>query len=711
MELVAPAGNYNALVAAVNNGADAVYLGLPDFGARAKAENFTFDSLKDAIAYAHLFGTKVFVTLNTLIKDDEMPRAIDSAKTAYLSGADAAIVQDVRLIKNLKRELPDFTLHASTQMGIHNAEGARAILDMGLCRAVLARETLPQDIVEIKKTGIDIEFFVQGALCICFSGNCYFSSLASSYSGNRGKCMQLCRKKYDFHGSKGYYLSAKDICLYDKLAYLESLGVDAVKIEGRMRSSEYVSQAVRVYKSQMPTDDAVRALKSVFNRGNYCSAYLDDNAQFRIVYPKSQSNIGVSIGKIDKVSGNNRVQVNGFSPNNADGFKIMRNGNEIGGASVRGGAITADRNVKVGDELRRTFDGKLSEELSNVTRKIPVSVEVQICSGKPISCAAKSDVCGYALTGKVVEPAVNRALSVDDVTRVFKKVSDIPFDVTVNVITDNNAFMPISELNEIRRNLYGALKDKIASFLPVRHEGKPFSLQYNEFCGRGKILAVDDLSVITEDIAQKVDYIALKPRDYSTVESMSAKYRFNDKKLLLSMPVTMRGEDSEVLRRAVDCEKIFGVISNNYYTLEFTDKPILLGTGHNIIGRCEKTHIRSFEADDPGGDGNSFMYCFGYAPVMTLCHCIYGKCVNCNGEDSLIDESGRKFTLKRYKTAHCYWELNNCVPHNFTDNKTVKNVKNLYYDCCGMDPSGILRALNGEYSGKFTRGNTNKGLK
>ncbi len=711
MELVAPAGNFAALKAAVKNGADAVYLGLPDFGARAKAENFTFDNLKNAIEYAHLFGTKVFVTLNTLIKDSEMSRAIDSAKLAYMSGADAAIVQDVRLIKYLKRELPDFSLHASTQMGIHNAAGARAALDMGLRRAVLARETLPQDIVEIKKTGIDIEFFVQGALCICFSGNCYFSSLASSYSGNRGKCMQLCRKQYDFQGSKGYYLSAKDICLYDKLAYLGSLGVDAIKIEGRMRSTEYVAQAVRVYKSQMPKNDADNALKAVFNRGNYCSAYLDDGAPFRVVYSKSQSNIGVSIGKIDKVSGNKRVQVNGFSPNPADGFKIMRNGNEIGGASVRGGAITTDCKAKVGDELRRTFDGKLSDELNKITRKLPVSVEVEVCGGKAIFGRAKTNESEYVLTGKVAEFAVNRALTVEDITRVFKKVSDLPFDVTVKINTDNNAFMPVSELNEFRRSLYNGLKDKIISRLPVRREGQKFSLEYNEFCGRGKILAVDDLSVITEEIAKKIDYIALKPRDYSTVETMSNKYRFNDKKLLLSMPITMRGEDADILRRAVDSENIFGVISNNYYTLKFTDKPILLGTGHNIIGSCERTHIRSFEADDAGGDGNSFMYCYGYAPVMTLCHCIYGKCVNCRGDDVLTDESGRNFALKRYRVAHCYWELNNCVPHNFTDIMTAKSAKNLYYDCCGMNTDGILRVLNGEYSGKFTRGNTNKGLK
>lgn len=321
MQLVAPAGSFDALKAAVNSGADAVYLGMPQFGARAKARNFSDGELALAVEYAHMFGAKVFVTLNTLIKDGEMRAALDAAKRAYDCGADAAIVQDIRFIERVKRELPELALHASTQMGVHNADGAKAILDMGVKRAVLARETLPEDIADIKKTGIEIEFFVQGALCICFSGNCYFSSLASSYSGNRGKCMQLCRKKYDLHGKTGYFLSAKDICLYDKLDRLKALGVDAIKIEGRMRSTEYVARAVSVYKSSMPDAEANNALKEVFNRGDYCSAYFDNDAPHRIVYSAAQSNIGTHIGTVSAVKGN-EISVGGFVPHAADGFKL-----------------------------------------------------------------------------------------------------------------------------------------------------------------------------------------------------------------------------------------------------------------------------------------------------------------------------------------------------------------------------------------------------
>lgn len=700
MELVAPAGSFSALRAAVNCGANAVYLGMPNFGARAKAENFGVDTIKSAVEYAHLFGTKVFVTLNTLIKDGELSSALDLANIAFESGADAAIVQDLRFIKLLKRELPNFVLHASTQMGIHNEFGARALLDLGISRAVLARETLPDDIGKIKSTGIDVEFFVQGALCICFSGNCYFSSLASSYSGNRGKCMQLCRKPYFFGGEKGYFLSAKDLFLYDKLKLLETLGVDAIKIEGRMRSDEYVSQAVRTYKSAMTSDEAREALKSVFNRGNYCSAYLDKNAPFRVVYSKSQANIGKFIGRIDDVK-KKTVCVRGFTPDDADGFKITRGGVEIGGASVNDGKIIADCDCKRGDELNRTFDGKLSRELSEIKRKIAVAVDVKITNGElprvTVSDGKKEfNVCGE----NVPQAARSRAIDADDVKRAFEKTGELPFDVTIRATVDDGLFMPVSALNELRRNAYEAVKrGRIDGYEVKKSVAEYRGVEYNKFAGRGTVLMVDGFDVLDDEILSAIDYVAINPRDYGKID-----VRRISKPVLLNMPIVMRGDDEKILRRAVDMPEFDGVISNNLYTLKFTNKPILLGTGHNIIGKCELPHIGSFEADSKS-DGWTYVY--GYAPIMTLCHCPYGKCIDCDGNDTLTDESGRKFAMRKYTLAHCYWQLSNCVPHDL-----ISSVyDNKFYDCTGHDRKAIKRVLAGDIGNAYTRGNTNKGLK
>lgn len=705
MQLVAPAGNFECLRAAVINGADAVYLGLPKYGARAKADNFDFSSVKNAITFAHAYGTKVFITLNTLIKDSELDDALYSAAQAYELGADAVIVQDLRFIRELKKSLPNLTLHASTQMGIHNADGAKALLDMGIKRAVLARETLPIDIAKIKKTGIDIEFFVQGALCICFSGNCYFSSLASSYSGNRGKCMQLCRKKYTFGKNSGYYLSAKDLCLYDDLKRLEAMGVDAIKIEGRMRSKEYVAQSVRVYKSNMPSPAAINTLKSVFNRGEYCNAYLDDGAQFRVLYPKSQSNIGAFVGKITKVACK-KLYVDGFTPSDGDGFKVMRNGAEVGGAAEIKNEIVADCFAKQGDELRRTFDGALSRELANYDRKIKAEISVTLSAGDYPSVILTADGLSLRVDGEeLASSATGSGISSDDVIKAFSKTAEYPFAPNIIVNMSDAVFMPVSALNALRRKCYEKLYLKLASRLPQRSIQPGFSLDYNKFDGSGTLLAVSDLKVLTPQILSKVDYVVYDPADYGDV--VKADHSHVTKPILLNLPVTMRGEDKSIIERAIADPHIFGVVSNNYYALKMTNKPILLGTGHNIIGKCDLPHITSFEADT---FGNGFAYMFGFAPVMTLCHCPYGKCINCDGKDFLTDEAGRKFALRRYKIAHCYWQLLNCVPINHTVGAKLKT-KNRFYDCKWLDSHGIESVLNSEFTGEYTRGNMNKDLK
>lgn len=708
MQIVAPAGSFSALKAAVGQGADAVYLGMTQFGARAKAQNFEESALREAIEYAHFFGTKVFVTLNTLIKDTEMNKAVDMAKFAYSCGVDAAIVQDIRFIEKLKRALPDLVLHASTQMGVHNALGARALADLGIRRAVLARETLPSDIAEIKKTGIEIEFFVQGALCVCFSGNCYFSSLASSYSGNRGKCMQLCRKQYELDGKKGYFLSAKDLCLYEKLGELEKLGVDAIKIEGRMRSDAYVAQAVRTYKSDMPVKIAVNGLKAVFNRGNYCSAYLDDGAEFNVIYDKTQSNIGVFVGKIDRIRGN-AVSVRGFVPHRGDGFKITRDGVEVGGAEEKNGEIVCNCKCKIGDSLNRTSDGELTRTLEATERKIPVDIEVYLSSGEyPRVCLSARSEKIETIGDSAAQQAVTRALTEDDISRAFRKTAEYMFAPNITVITDGTAFMPVSALNELRRKAYDELYTRIVDSYVVKRSADEFKgLKYNRFEGCGVILQTESLDRLDEDILSRVDYVALNPRDYSQVR-FAPKI---DKPILLNMPVAMRGADRQILEAAVSSDFIYGAISNNLYTLKLTDKPILLGYGHNIIGACDLPHIRSFESDlDDSGANNVWQYAYGHAPMMTLCHCPYGKCKNCSGDDVLTDEQGRKFPMRRYNVAHCYWQLLNNAPHNMSVNSKIAR-KNKFYDCTTLDTEEIRAVLDGRFDARYTRGNVNRGLK
>ena len=249
LELLSPAGSPEAVIAAVQNSADAVYLGMGDFNARRGAKNFTNEEFEKAVTYCRVRGCKVYVTLNTLVNDREIGAAVDAARLASECGADGIIIQDLGLISAIRRALPDIPLHASTQMSIHNLAGVQAAAEMGLTRAVLARELSLEEIAYITKNApIETEIFVHGALCFCHSGQCYMSSLIGRRSGNRGMCAQPCRMQYSLGGRMDDYpMSLKDNCLVDRLREIEEAGVACIKIEGRMKRPEYTAIVTGIY--------------------------------------------------------------------------------------------------------------------------------------------------------------------------------------------------------------------------------------------------------------------------------------------------------------------------------------------------------------------------------------------------------------------------------------------------------------------------------
>lgn len=282
LELLSPAGSPEAVIAAVQNGADAVYMGFGDYNARRGAKNFSEEEFAKAVRYCRVRGCKVYVTLNTLVGDREMEAALADAKRASQLGADAILVQDLGLAQVLRRALPDIELHASTQMSIHNLEGVRAAAEMGMTRAVLARELPLNEIRYIcQNSPIEIEVFVHGALCFCHSGQCYMSSLIGRRSGNRGMCAQPCRMQYSMGGRMDDYpLSLKDNCLVNNLKELEDAGVACVKIEGRMKRPEYVAIVTGVYskaikENRRPTAEEMELLESAFSRQGFTTGYLD----------------------------------------------------------------------------------------------------------------------------------------------------------------------------------------------------------------------------------------------------------------------------------------------------------------------------------------------------------------------------------------------------------------------------------------------------
>ena len=303
MKLLSPAGDFESLKMAVYYGADEVYLGVKDFNAR-NIEGFNLESLKQAIDFAHIYGVKVHLTVNILFSDDELQSALNLIVDAYNLGVDAFIIQDIGLASLVNKFFPEIEMHASTQMGIHNLEGAKVAKEIGFKRVVLARETPLSEIKRIKDNlDIEIEYFAHGALCVCFSGNCYLSSKLLGASGNRGKCKQLCRLPFSLMKDNkklktGFLLSAKDFNMLGRLKELEDAGVCSIKIEGRARRPFYVAAATSAYRSALDGKSYdEKSLLLAFNR-DFTEGYFNGNSN---IISKFNNHIGIFVGKIKNV--------------------------------------------------------------------------------------------------------------------------------------------------------------------------------------------------------------------------------------------------------------------------------------------------------------------------------------------------------------------------------------------------------------------------
>ena len=323
IDLLSPVGDFDCLKAAVQNGANSVYFGADLFSARAYASNFNLDDLEKAIIYAKARGVKTNLTLNTLVTDNEFNDAFELAKKAYEYGIDAIIVQDLGLAKQLIKHFPDLDIHASTQMTVHNLQGVLKMQELGFKRVVLSRELSLQEIEYIcKNSDIEIECFIHGALCISYSGQCLFSSMVGGRSGNRGKCAQPCRLPYkllenDDMTDSGHLLSTRDLCGLDFIPSLINAGVTCLKIEGRMKSPEYVATVTRIYRKYIDLAERItdindfkieendrKTLLQVFNRGMSSTGHLTNEPNKNLVFKEKPNNMGLFLGKVEKYSKN-----------------------------------------------------------------------------------------------------------------------------------------------------------------------------------------------------------------------------------------------------------------------------------------------------------------------------------------------------------------------------------------------------------------------
>lgn len=505
IELLAPVGDFECLKAAVQNGADSVYFGSDSFNARAFAHNFNLEELTKAIHYAKIRGVKTNLTLNTLIKDDEFGEALSLTKTAYQSGIDAIIVQDLGLATKLIELFPDLPIHASTQMTVHNLNGALELQNLGFKRVVLARELSMNEIDYIcKNTKIEIECFAHGALCISYSGQCLFSSMLGGRSGNRGKCAGPCRLPYelledDKKINSGYLLSTRDLCSLDYIPSFIESGVKCLKIEGRMKSPEYVAIVTRIYRkyinlalSKKPyvvEASDKKILMQVFNRGMSSSGHLDNEPNKNLVFKDNPSNMGLLLGKVQNYNKNKGLITvklkepiligDTISLEHEEGSytisELMENKENIVETKV-GQTVTIGRmkgNISCNDKIYKMSSKELStfakESYQKENRQIPLNGKVIIQKGKPISIHITPANCislykGLELQYEMDEfpvEAKNKPLEKQTIIRQISKTASTPYQFkNIEVVLDDNVFIPkLSILNELRRTALKQVED------------------------------------------------------------------------------------------------------------------------------------------------------------------------------------------------------------------------------------------------------------
>lgn len=710
IELLSPVGDFDCLKAAVQNGADAVYFGANSFSARAFASNFDDNTLEQAINYAKVRGVKTNLTLNTLIKNDEMYNAIALAKKAYEFGIDAIIVQDLGLAKYLIKNFPGLPVHASTQMSVHNLDGVIALQKMGFSRVVLSRELSLKEIEYIcKNSDVEIEVFVHGALCISYSGQCLFSSMVGGRSGNRGKCAQPCRLPYDLLENdkiidKGYLLSPRDLCGLEFLPQLIKSGVNCLKIEGRMKTPEYVATVTRIYRKYIDLAEKnisfeideidKQDLLQVFNRGGFSNGHLDSNSNQKLIYPQKSNNMGIFLGTISNFNSNQGhisfttesklhvgekicVENKKHETSLYTISELMLNNKNIKEANL-GDKIKIGRmkgNISVGDKIYKLSDKFLTssaiDTLDKELRKINLSCEMTVKLNSPISLKVYDENISVEIISDIIpEIALKSPITKERLISQLCKTNNTPYNFQNIIINlgENLFISSIGGINELRRQALNKFEEKyISSFkrnLDIDFKFEPLS----------KLHSAKKLSLLLNIINPNYDYSLLHG-----VSRIYIPFKFflnkecsniiskicNSFDTFIYMPTIIRDNYNNLINKnlpqILNTYKISGFVLSNIGNFEllknYKNYEFICNYTFNIfnnLSSCElpvntitlspelnKNDIENFKTNK-----NVELIVYGKTPLMTSNYCLLGKSNKCYSSCSHKCNSSNKYYLK-----------------------------------------------------------------
>lgn len=746
MELLSPVGDFDCLKAAVQNGADAVYFGANSFSARAFASNFDDDTLKKAINYAKIRGVKTNLTLNTLIKNDEMYNAIALAKKAYECGIDAIIVQDLGLARYMIKNFPGLAVHASTQMSVHNLEGVLTLQNMGFSRVVLSRELSIQEIEHIcKNSNVEIEAFVHGALCISYSGQCLFSSMVGGRSGNRGKCAQPCRLPYELLENdttidKGYLLSPRDLCGLEYLPQLVKAGVTCLKIEGRMKTPEYVATVTRIYrkyldlamsKNDFKIDEKDKKdLLQVFNRGGFSNGHLSSTENRKLIYPQKSNNMGIYLGTISNFNKNHGyisfttneflhvgdkicVENKKHETNLYTISELMKNDKNITeahiGDKIKIGRMKGD--IFIGDKLFKISDKELTtsalETIEKESRKRKLSCEMKVILNSPISLKIFDDNISVKIDSNIIpEPAQKSPMTKERLISQICKINNTPYNFeNVNIELGENLYVPsISGINELRRQALAQYEEKLISSFRRLSNANYTENNPNSSHKETKI------SLLLNTLNLSYNYLELKnvskiyiPFKYFINKSFSHLLLNVCQKFdtYIYMPIIIRNNYNRLIKNNLPTilgkYKIKGFVLSNIGNFEllkdYKDYEFICNYTFNIFNNLtinelpantitlspelNKTDLNNFNTNK-----KTELIVYGRTPLMNSNYCLLGKSNKCYSECDHKCNSTNKYYLKDRLGF-----LFRIIPDNIQTITTIYNSKitSIEYDGLPID--------------------------
>lgn len=733
-EILAPCGSYDILVAAIKAGADACYIGGNKFGARAYATNLDENSYKKAIEYAHLHNTRIYLTVNTLLKESEIYDLCDYLKPYYEAGLDAAIVQDLGVFSVLKDNFPDLKLHCSTQMNITSWQAAAYMKDLGATRIVTAREMSLDEIKKISdKVDIEIESFVHGAMCYSYSGQCLMSAYIGGRSGNRGRCAQPCRKCYD----NNYILSMKDMCSLEIIPDIIDAGVSSLKIEGRMKNEYYVSSAVDAYK-ELATDyidgsfsieKAIRykeKLANIFNRGGFCQGYYNTHNGSNMISLCRPNNMGVNIGKINQtkdgkvcISVSDKLYI-GDVLELSDDIEITSNVNAEKGEMVWLNAPKT-KFLKKGNEVLRTRCNHILDDVNdniiNNNKKYEIDGYLTATVGNEISFVVNRMIDDKTFTGasygNVVELSKNSTVDKDLIASKLSQINDTDYIFNnLSIEVSDNAFVPLGVIKKLRRDAIADLEENILDFYR-RNLNKEISynnlkvsnnriVKKSDIKYRVGITTISQLDILLDKDILLIDSIYVNDRLYRKIISSDRVKKLSDNNvnIIIELPYVCRS-DFDIDKLYYDDKNISGIYVRNIgeYTTIINSKlfkRIEEGELIMIIGfslYAYNTFATSFigeytyeNSPELSFDELSALYCregykgefvcYGYQQLMMSAQCVSKTIDSCkNNPDKLMyktieDEKKNKF-YSRMVCDECINIIYNGLPFNVMDRLDV----------------------------------------